>query len=98
MFFCVVSLKNISLQCGFSWNEWLHLPLEFCDLPRTAQLAITIYDCAGPDKLTPVGGTTLSLFSKHGVFREVIQTLFLPLLVHIFNDKPVGNDGFESMA
>ncbi|CAG9772619.1 unnamed protein product [Ceutorhynchus assimilis] len=54
----------------WNWNEWLHMPLEFCDLPRTAQLAITIYDCAGPNKLMPVGGTTVSLFSKHGVFRE----------------------------
>ncbi|XP_030755610.1 phosphatidylinositol 3-kinase catalytic subunit type 3 isoform X1 [Sitophilus oryzae] len=54
----------------WNWNEWMQIPLEFCDLPRTAQLAITIYDCAGPDKLMPVGGTTVSLFSKHGVYRE----------------------------
>ncbi|XP_060525936.1 phosphatidylinositol 3-kinase catalytic subunit type 3 isoform X1 [Cylas formicarius] len=54
----------------WNWNEWLALPLEFCDVPRTAQLAVTIYDCGGPEKLLPVGGTTVSLFSKHGVFRE----------------------------
>ena len=59
------------LNTNFSWNEWVKMPLEFCDLPRTAQLAITIYDCGCPDKLIPVGGTTVSLFSKHGVFREV---------------------------
>ncbi|XP_048524010.1 phosphatidylinositol 3-kinase catalytic subunit type 3 isoform X1 [Dendroctonus ponderosae] len=55
---------------GWNWNEWLHIPLEFCDLPRTAQLALSVFDCGGPDKLIPVGGTTVSLFSKHGMFRE----------------------------
>ncbi|CAG5083173.1 Similar to pik3c3: Phosphatidylinositol 3-kinase catalytic subunit type 3 (Xenopus laevis) [Cotesia congregata] len=35
-----------------------------------AQLAITIYDCAGPGRQIAVGGTTISLFGKHGVFRQ----------------------------
>lgn len=56
----------------FSWNEWVILPVQFNDLPRNAQLALTIYDCAGPDKLIPVGGTTISMFSKYGVFRQVL--------------------------
>ncbi|GBP18681.1 Phosphatidylinositol 3-kinase catalytic subunit type 3 [Eumeta japonica] len=40
------------------------------DLPRNATLAMTIYDCAGPGKLMVVGGTTISLFGKHGMFRQ----------------------------
>jgi len=43
----------------------------FSDLPRNAQLALTIYDTVGPSKIQPVGGTTISLFGKHGVFRQV---------------------------
>lgn len=73
----------------FSWNEWLQIPLEFCDLPRTAQLAITIYDCSGPDQLTPVGGTTVSLFSKHGIFREVfflIYRFYILLYIYEFRE------------
>ncbi|XP_046659844.1 phosphatidylinositol 3-kinase catalytic subunit type 3-like [Homalodisca vitripennis] len=51
-------------------NEWINLPLNFSDLPRDAMLAITLYDCVGATARKPVGGTTISLFSKHGVFRQ----------------------------
>lgn len=54
-----------------SWNEWVTLPIQYNDLPRTAQLALTVYDCVGPNKMSPVGGTTIPLFSKYGVFRQV---------------------------
>ncbi|XP_076257514.1 phosphatidylinositol 3-kinase 59F isoform X1 [Rhynchophorus ferrugineus] len=70
-----VSTEYKPFTTRWNWNEWLQIPLEFCDLPRTAQLAITIYDCSGPNQLTPVGGTTVSLFSKHGIFREGILDL-----------------------
>lgn len=46
------------------------LPISYSDLPRDAQLCITLYDCAGPGQQIPVGGTTISLFGKHGVFRQ----------------------------
>ncbi|CAH0552655.1 unnamed protein product [Brassicogethes aeneus] len=54
----------------WNWNEWLSLPVKFFDLPRTAQLALTIYDCYGPNEMGIVGGTTISLFSKYGLFRQ----------------------------
>lgn len=54
-----------------SWNEWVTLPIQYNDLPRTAQLALTVYDCLGPNKMFPVGGTTISMFSKYGLFRQV---------------------------
>ncbi|EEB15521.1 Phosphatidylinositol 3-kinase catalytic subunit type, putative [Pediculus humanus corporis] len=53
----------------WNWNEWVTLPVLFSDLPRNAQLALTIYDCIGCSQTQPVGGTTISLFGKHGVFR-----------------------------
>ncbi|KAK2583427.1 hypothetical protein KPH14_009407 [Odynerus spinipes] len=54
----------------WNWNQWVTLPISFSDLPRDAQLCITLYDCAGPGRQIPVGGTTISLFGKHGVFRQ----------------------------
>lgn len=53
-----------------SWNEWVPLPHQFNDLPRTAMLAITILDCAGAGNTTIIGGTTISLFGKNGMFRQ----------------------------
>lgn len=54
----------------WNWNEWVTLPVYFSDLPRNSILAMTIYDCAGPGKLMVVGGTTISLFGKHGMLRQ----------------------------
>ncbi|KAK6643525.1 Phosphatidylinositol 3-kinase catalytic subunit type 3 [Polyplax serrata] len=54
----------------WNWNEWVTLPVLFSDLPRNAQLALTIYDCVGSSQTEPVGGTTISLFGKHGLFRQ----------------------------
>lgn len=54
----------------WNWSEWITLPVQFNDLPRSAQLTLTIYDCIGPNRVMPVGGTTISLFSKYGVFRQ----------------------------
>lgn len=47
-----------------SWNEWLTLPIKYCDLPSSAQFAITVWETIGPRKVKPVGGTTLRLFGK----------------------------------
>lgn len=47
----------------------------FSDLPRNAKLAITIYDCVGPAEMKAVGGTTISLFGKSGVYRRGLMDL-----------------------
>ena len=46
------------------WNEWLTLPIKFSELPATAQLAITVWDSAGPNKYVPYGGTTVTLLDS----------------------------------
>jgi len=46
--------------------------MKYCDLPRNAQLCLTIYECCGPGKYIPVGGTSLPLFGKLGVYKQVI--------------------------
>jgi phosphatidylinositol 3-kinase len=52
----------------YSWNEWVTLPLQFCDLFRSTVLCLTILDCAGPGKMVCIGGTTIALFGKNGIF------------------------------
>ncbi|XP_034949252.1 phosphatidylinositol 3-kinase catalytic subunit type 3 [Chelonus insularis] len=59
----------------WNWNQWVTLPISYSDLPRDAQLCVTIYDCAGPGRQIPIGGTTISLFGKHGVFRQRMMDL-----------------------
>ncbi|XP_066993314.2 phosphatidylinositol 3-kinase catalytic subunit type 3 isoform X2 [Anabrus simplex] len=70
-----VSTSYKAFTSRWNWNEWVTLPVMFCDLPRNAQLALTVYDCVGPSKMQPIGGTTISLFGKHGVFRQGILDL-----------------------
>ncbi|PZC75035.1 hypothetical protein B5X24_HaOG206806 [Helicoverpa armigera] len=65
-----VTTSYKSFSNRWNWNEWVTLPVYFSDLPRNATLAMTIYDCAGPGKLMVVGGTTISLFGKHGMLRQ----------------------------
>ncbi|XP_045775487.1 phosphatidylinositol 3-kinase catalytic subunit type 3 [Maniola jurtina] len=65
-----VTTSYKSFTNRWNWNEWVTLPVYYSDLPRNAILAMTIYDCAGPGKLMVVGGTTISLFGKHGMLRQ----------------------------
>lgn len=65
-----VSSSYKSFTTRWNWNEWITLPVMYSDLPRNAKLAITIYDCVGPSAMKAVGGTTISLFGKHGSFRK----------------------------
>ncbi|KPP62136.1 phosphatidylinositol 3-kinase catalytic subunit type 3-like, partial [Scleropages formosus] len=59
----------------WNWNEWLRLPVKYPDLPQSAQVALTIWDVYGPGRATPVGGTTVTLFGKYGMFRQGMHDL-----------------------
>ncbi|KAG0768538.1 hypothetical protein G6F57_004034 [Rhizopus arrhizus] len=59
----------------WSWGEWLTLPIKYCDLPASAQFAITIWKSEGPRKVKAVGGTTLQVFGKHITLRRAKQKL-----------------------
>nr|XP_014342623.1 PREDICTED: phosphatidylinositol 3-kinase catalytic subunit type 3 [Latimeria chalumnae] len=63
---------NVQLKI---WNEWLKLPVKYADLPRNSQVALTIWDVYGPGKAVPVGGTSVSLFGKYGMFRQGMHDL-----------------------
>lgn len=59
----------------WSWNEWVTLPLQFSDLPRSAMLVLTILDCSGAGQTTVIGGTSISMFGKDGMFRQGMYDL-----------------------
>uniref|UniRef100_A0A8C7FQC8 Phosphatidylinositol 3-kinase catalytic subunit type 3 n=1 Tax=Oncorhynchus kisutch TaxID=8019 RepID=A0A8C7FQC8_ONCKI len=59
----------------WNWNEWLKLPVKYPDLPQSAQVALTVWDVYGPGRATPVGGTTVTLFGKYGMFRQGMHDL-----------------------
>ncbi|KAN0128791.1 Protein kinase-like domain containing protein [Lactarius tabidus] len=54
----------------YTWNEWITLPIRYCDLPLSSQITFTVWDIAGPRAAVPVGGTTFRLFSKKWTLRR----------------------------
>uniref|UniRef100_A0A672RUZ7 Phosphatidylinositol 3-kinase catalytic subunit type 3 n=1 Tax=Sinocyclocheilus grahami TaxID=75366 RepID=A0A672RUZ7_SINGR len=71
---CSVTLLLLS-SLHLSWNEWLRLPVKYPDLPQSAQVTLTVWDVYGPGRATPVGGTTVTLFGKYGMFRQGMHDL-----------------------
>ncbi|CAF1247836.1 unnamed protein product [Adineta steineri] len=59
----------------WNWNEWLTLPLRYCDLPRHAILALSVHELISPTQIRIIGSTTLSLFDSEGTFRQGIYDL-----------------------
>lgn len=53
------------------WNEWLSFPVRYRDLSRNSLLAVTIWGVGW----VPVGGSTISFFTKQGVLRDGNQCL-----------------------
>lgn len=64
-----------SFSTRWNWSEWLLLPIHCKDIPRSAMLALTIYDIYGPRKAIPVGGTTIPIFGNRGCLRRGIHDL-----------------------
>lgn len=60
-------------ESSIYWNEWLSFPVRYRDLSRNSLLAITIWGVGW----VPIGGTTISFFTKHGVLRDGNQCLRL---------------------
>nr|XP_044990970.1 phosphatidylinositol 3-kinase catalytic subunit type 3 isoform X4 [Jaculus jaculus] len=84
---------NVQLKI---WNEWLKLPVKYPDLPRNAQVALTIWDVYGPGKAVPVGGTTVSLFGRYGMFRQGMHDLKVWPHVEADGSEPTRTPGRTS--
>ncbi|XP_063133637.1 phosphatidylinositol 3-kinase catalytic subunit type 3 isoform X3 [Rattus norvegicus] len=80
----------------WNWNEWLKLPVKYPDLPRNAQVALTIWDVYGPGRAVPVGGTTVSLFGKYGMFRQGMHDLKVWPNVEADGSEPTRTPGRTS--
>ena len=61
-----------SFSQRWAWNQWLTLPVKFCDLPADSLLCLTVWDCTGPGEREAVGGTSISMFGKKGMFRTAV--------------------------
>ncbi|CAF3762751.1 unnamed protein product [Rotaria magnacalcarata] len=66
-----------SFNDRWNWNEWLTLPLRYCDLPRHSILTLCILEIFSPTDTRIVGSTTISLFASDGTFRRGIYDLKL---------------------
>ncbi|KAG6837574.1 hypothetical protein H0H93_006988 [Arthromyces matolae] len=60
-----------------SWNEWITLPIRYCDLPLNSHVTFTVWDIAGPLGAVPVGGSTFRLFGKKWTLRRGKHRLLL---------------------
>ncbi|OCH90330.1 atypical/PIKK/PI3K protein kinase [Obba rivulosa] len=66
-----------SFKKDYTWNEWITLPIRYCDLPLNSQITFTVWDIAGPRSAIPVGGTTFRLFGKKWTLRRGKHRLIL---------------------
>ncbi|KAJ7766939.1 atypical/PIKK/PI3K protein kinase [Mycena olivaceomarginata] len=62
---------------NYTWNEWITLPIRYCDLPLSSQVVFTVWDIAGPRAAVPVGGSTFRLFGKKWTLRRGKHRLHL---------------------
>lgn len=69
--------KAFKSRTQIDWNEHITLPIRYRDLPLGSQLAVTVYDIAGPGELAVVGGSTLRLFGNKCTLKKGKQRLFL---------------------
>ncbi|KAF8623642.1 hypothetical protein AX17_007342 [Amanita inopinata Kibby_2008] len=66
-----------AFKSSYTWNEWITLPIRYCDLPLSSQITFTVWDIAGPRSAVPVGGTTFRLFGKKWTLRRGKHRLLL---------------------
>ncbi|GAA6011669.1 hypothetical protein JCM10207_004202 [Rhodosporidiobolus poonsookiae] len=69
--------KPFKSRTQITWNHDITLPIKYRDLPLNAQLAVTVFDIAGPRQLAVVGGATLRLFGSQATLKKGKQRLHL---------------------
>ncbi|KAN0093130.1 phosphatidylinositol 3-kinase [Tylopilus felleus] len=66
-----------AFKTNYTWNEWVSLPIRYCDLPLSSQITFTVWDIGAPRTAVPVGGTTFRLFGKKWTLRRGKHRLLL---------------------
>lgn len=69
--------KSFKSKDSYVWNETITMPIKYRDLPLESQLAVTVFDIAGPREVGVVGGGTMRLFGKKATLKKGKQRLFL---------------------
>ena len=65
-----------SFRINRTWNEWLELPITISALPKSSQLALTVWDLSptggqgARGHAIPFGGTTISLFDRDSTLQK----------------------------
>ncbi|XP_065836235.1 phosphatidylinositol 3-kinase catalytic subunit type 3-like [Oscarella lobularis] len=54
---------------GWSWNEWISMPIKYKDIPFRAQIVFSVYDVYSAGKSLKVGTAKIPLFDEDGVLR-----------------------------
>jgi len=62
---------------NYTWNEWITLPIRYCDLPLNSHITFTVWDVGAPRTAVPVGGSTLKMFGKKWTLRRGKHRLLL---------------------
>lgn len=55
----------------YRWNEWITLPIRYCDLPLSSQITFTVWDIGAPRTAVPVGSSTFRMFGKKWFVRHI---------------------------
>ena len=58
------SLKDLSDDND---NDWINLPINYCDVPKDSFVSINIYQCDGASKMQATWGTSVSLFDSNTI-------------------------------
>lgn len=70
-----------SFKGSRTWNEWLILPVNYSDLPYSAQVVLTVWDVSpvggNGDHAIPFGGTTVPLFDSDGTLLRGRQRCYV---------------------
>ncbi|KAG1740390.1 kinase-like domain-containing protein [Suillus occidentalis] len=62
---------------NYTWNEWITLPIRYCDLPLSSQITFTVWDIGAPRTAVPVGSSTFRMFGKKWTLRRGKHRLLL---------------------
>ena len=59
------NFSNSNFRNSLNWNQWLQLPIEYCELSREAVVAVRLIDFA---EKKCVGGSVFRLFNDLGEY------------------------------
>ncbi|XP_043215044.1 phosphatidylinositol 3-kinase catalytic subunit type 3-like [Amphibalanus amphitrite] len=61
----------------WNWNEWLTLPVRYCDLPDDAVLRFTVFEPCRPQRAAVVGATSIKVFTPDRCLNQGLHDLRL---------------------